>query len=387
MTAWLLLPLGALLVFPHLVYPAFMRGVRPRPPGPRSPWGSPPRVSVLIPAFNEAAHLAAKIENTLALDHPADRLEILVCDDGSADDGAVIVEGFADRGVRLLRNAGNEGKPTALARLVADATGQVLLFTDASAMLRSDTLAKLLDALADPEVGLACARYLVRPPAEGDRPTEAAYWDHEAGIRRDEAARDMLLGVSGAAYALRGGLWPPLPPDTINDDWVVPLQVLAAGHRIAYVHEAVAGDHPTTDARGLTNRWVRIAYGNYQMLWRHRDLVRRGPRFALPMARKLLRTAGPVLLVAAGGVVVVGAALGDPLALGLLALGGVGGALTAIALLAPSTGWGAAAPLRAARFAALSQAAYLRGAWRFVRRQRDGIWRREEGAWPNTPST
>ncbi len=379
MTGLLLLPLGGLAAFPHVGYATLMRRVPPRPAGARRPWTTPPTVSVCIPAYNEGAHLSAKIENTLGLDWPADRLEVLVCDDGSRDDGPAQVEAFADRGVRLLRNPENRGKPTTLGHLAREATGEILLFTDASAMLKADCLRLLIDALGDLDVGLAAARYVVRPPEEAQKPAEASYWDHEAAIRRDEAARDMLLGVSGAAYAVRRALWRDLPADTINDDWVVPARVLAAGHRIAYVHEAVASDRPTGRGRGLFDRWVRIAFGNYQMLWRHRDLWTRGPRFALPMARKLLKTAGPLLLIGAGGVVVLGAGAGDPLAVGLLALGAAAVGVGALAVLAPEEGWGARRPLAQVRFGVLAQAAYLRGAWRFARGQGEGIWRRTEG--------
>jgi cellulose synthase/poly-beta-1,6-N-acetylglucosamine synthase-like glycosyltransferase len=265
-----------------------------------------------------------------------------------------------------VKNPHNQGKPAAIARLHAAARHELLLFTDASALLQPDALRRLVDGLADPAVGVAAARYVVT-----GRDAEAGYWSVEARVRRAEAARDMLLGVSGAAYLIRRGLVPTLAPGTINDDWLIPARARLAGHRVAYVPQAVAGDAPTASERGLYRRWVRIAFGNYQMLTWVAPSLGRAPRLWAPALRKLLRTLTPVLLLLTLATAFFeGAAVGRAVGLGAAAACVAAGACFA---------WPAPPrPARLIRAAVLSQLAYLVGAWRFFRGRAEGIWAREE---------
>ncbi len=337
-----------------------------------------PMLSILIPAHNEARHIRQKLSNTLALDYPRALLEVVVCSDGSTDGTDELVNEFAERGVRLVRNNPQQGKPAALATLMAASTAPLVLFTDASAKLDPKCVRLLVDQLADPLVGVAAARYSVRPsgPDDGSAPeTERAYWDFEARLRAAEAERDMLLGASGAAYAIRRELVRPLPHDTVNDDYVIPLLARMAGYRVAYVHDAVASDDATETGQTLYRRWVRIAYGNWQMVRRQPEALSfREPRIALPFWRKVLRTAGPVLLLLGFVAAVIGGTTSNAAYL-LAVAGGLGFTIAVTSVLLEGSVLDVG-PVRALRYVALSQLAYLHGGVRFAAGRGKGIWRR-----------
>ncbi|MFT5434783.1 MAG: biofilm PGA synthesis N-glycosyltransferase PgaC, partial [Myxococcota bacterium] len=271
----LILVLAFFFVTPYVLYGLVLRLIKPtgKASGNVGPFvevapedDERPLVSLLIPAHNEAEHLRSKLNNTLSLAYPADRLEIIVCSDGSTDATDEIAKKFEGRGVTLVRNAERSGKATALKTLFDASRGGLLVFTDASATLATDTVARLVHAATDPTVGVAAARYVVG--GEQADP-EAGYWGAEAKLRKSEAEREMLLGASGACYLIRRELFTAPPSDTINDDYIIPMLARERGFKIAYVHDATAGDPPTDSSETLYFRWVRIAYGNYQMLWRH----------------------------------------------------------------------------------------------------------------------
>ncbi|MCB9730334.1 MAG: sugar transferase [Deltaproteobacteria bacterium] len=380
--------LALLLAAPYVLYPILVRRLRSRDvtAAAGDDARQAPRVSILVPACNEAEHIAAKIEGALAMADGGIPVEVLVCSDGSTDGTDEIVRGYADRGVRLLVNGIRLGKPATLNRLVAEASGDLLLMTDASATLSPGALDVLVGAMVDPRVGLASPRYAV----VGVNPTagaEVAYWDAEQRLRQAEAERDLLIGVAGAAYLVRRSLVSVLPEDTINDDFVIPLRVRLAGYRIAFCPDAVAWDAPTDSLGTLYRRWARIAFGNYQMLWRYRSAVRHD-RLALPLARKALKTLGPVLLfsLALSAVWTAGTWRGPWAAL-ICAGAGVLGAALPFAL--QGTALGRVRLLRGMRYGLAAQLAYFEGTFRFITRRRDGLWRRPvtslAAQWPKPP--
>ncbi len=380
--------LAVLLAAPYLLYPAVVRRrqVLERPAIRAEPRQTP-RVSVLIPACNEAEHIRAKVLGALALADGGIPVEILVCSDGSTDGTDEIVAEFADRGVRLLVNGIRLGKPATLNRLVSEASGDLLLLTDASAQLSHGALDVLVGAMVEPSVGLASPRYVVvaSDPTAG---AEVAYWDAEQRLRQAEAERDLLIGVAGAAYLVRRSLVAPLPEDTINDDFIIPLRVRLAGYRIAFCPDAVAWDAPTDSLSTLYRRWARIAYGNHQMLWRYRHAFRPELGLAPPLWRKALKTLGPFLLLALAVTTTwtAGAWFGMTAALAVLA---GGAAVAAMPFALQSTALGRVRLMRGMRYGLAAQLAYFEGTLRFMTGRKDGLWRRPVSSpaaqWPQPP--
>ena len=264
-----------LVVYPYLIFPlllAVLRRFMPRPPR-KAP--IEPRVSLLVAAFNEEDVIAAKMENSLALDYPADRLEVVVASDGSTDGTNRIAATYDDgQRVRLVAFPWNRGKLVTLNDVIPQLTGEIVVFSDASSMLRPDSVRALVANFADPRVGAVSGAYLVQNPARSVLGSqEDFYWRFETSLKAAEAELSSTLGAHGALYAIRRNLYPYPEPGVINDDFVIPLRIVARGYRAVYEPGAIAVEE-AHEMEGFRRR-VRVTSGNIQQL---REL----PRLLLP---------------------------------------------------------------------------------------------------------
>jgi cellulose synthase/poly-beta-1,6-N-acetylglucosamine synthase-like glycosyltransferase len=225
-----------------------------------------PRVTLLIAAHNEAAVIRARLENALALDYPRDRLEILVASDGSKDATAEIVRGFARRGVRLLDYQPNRGKAATLNAAWAEVTGDIVLLSDANTFTDRDAPRRLARWFRDPRVGAVCGRLVLVDPDTG-RNVDGLYWRYETFLKGCEARLGALLGANGAIYAVRRDRYVPIPPETIVDDFVIPLLGrLTHGTRLVYDAGAVAREETPPGIHDEFKRRARIGAGGFQSL-------------------------------------------------------------------------------------------------------------------------
>ena len=260
-----------------------------------------PFITLLIPAYNEAEHIAGKIRDSLELEYPPEKLEILVACDGSRDDTPSIAQAMADgQRVRVLNFPKNRGKILTLNDGVRESRGEVVVFSDATALLYPDSLRHLLSNFADPEVGAASGRYtVVRADEVGIGKSEDFYWKYETFLKVHESQLDSMLGAHGHLHAIRRDLYPYPPAGTINDDYIIPVSVLSKGFRAVYEPDAVVYE----DAREMTGfgRRVRIMAGNVQQLREIKGLLR--PFRFLPLffflSHKAIRLLVPFAMVAA----------------------------------------------------------------------------------------
>jgi len=140
-------------IYPILGYPLVLGLIAALRPRLVRRAGITPSVSILIPAYNEAECIAATIENKLGQDYPAERMEITVVSDASEDGTDAIVTRYSGRGVKLLRRQQRQGKAAALNEAVAQAKGEIIVFSDANSTFASDAVRRLVENFADPEVG------------------------------------------------------------------------------------------------------------------------------------------------------------------------------------------------------------------------------------------
>lgn len=331
---------GALLLlgWAYAGYPLFtwMGGARlfAAPRDSRRPLGGS---WLLVSAYNEAAVIAGKLENSLRLDHDGD-LQVVVVSDGSTDGTDELVEQFAtrDRRVRLVRVEGRKGKNhalnVALAQL-APAEEDVVVFSDANSLYRRDALRHLRECLAS---GAVCAvgKLAFADASTGTARAEGLYWRYENLLKAAESAAGRLLVANGAIFAARAGDVPRLPLGIGNDFWI-PVTLLGAGRSIRYEPRAVALEMAPQHGREEFRRKLRMAnrsMGGVMQAW---PLVDTATRFQL-VSHKVLRWLGlplyllTLLLAAAAAAVEPGFAV--VLALLLLpalfaAIGGVGRAV------------------------------------------------------------
>ena len=291
----------ALIIYAYGGYPLLIRAAayhrhaaRPEDPRPQAM----PDVTVLIAAYNAAEYIDQRIDNLLACDFPAARLRIVVASDGSTDDTANRVRRRDHRRVDVFEFSERRGKAATLADAVQRMDTEVIVFTDASTHFQPDALWRLTRHFADPEVGIAAGEVGIVDAA--GRPSEAFYWRQEMRMRRYEAQLGILVGASGAIYAIRRALFVAPSRPVINDDLVLPL-LARLNHECRYVFDPSARACVSYTG-GLIQefrRRCRIGAGAYQALTVLQPLLRpRHAKHAWAFAsRKGLRWLCPFLLL------------------------------------------------------------------------------------------
>lgn len=235
-----------------------------------------PSVSLLVAAYNEAAVIAEKIRNALALDYPADKLEIVVASDGSKDATAEIVRSLAEAEsvgqIRLLNFETNRGKTVVLNDTVPQLRGEIVAFSDASSMLAPNSIRVLVQSFSDPRIGASSGVYrLLKKDQARLGAQEDLYWKYETFLKVQEAKLGAFTGAHGSLYAIRRELYPFPSPDTINDDFTIPIRILEQGYRVAYEPAAVAYEE-AHEMEGFSRR-VRITAGNIEQLREIKSLL------------------------------------------------------------------------------------------------------------------
>jgi cellulose synthase/poly-beta-1,6-N-acetylglucosamine synthase-like glycosyltransferase len=283
--------LGA-LVWTHAGYPAaaaLAARVRRRSP---AVGDELPTVAVVVAAFNEESVIARRLDNLLALDYPRDRLDIVVASDASADRTDQIVEGYADRGVRLER-CPRGGKVAAQNRTVAASSAEILAFSDANATWAPDALRKLVRNFADPDVAYVCGRLNLQ--SDDGRNKEGLYWRYELALRADESRVDSITGGNGSIYAVRRSDYVDVDP-RFGHDLSFPYLMVQRGRRAVYEPEAHAYEKATPTTEDEYRRKVRMFEHCWAIVFEGKMLRRLRPLYFVELlSHRHLRYASGVL--------------------------------------------------------------------------------------------
>ena len=259
-----------------------------------------PPVTVIIAAYNEERDIAQKLENTLALDYPKSKLEVLVTSDCSSDRTDEIVRSFATRGVRLHRQAERLGKTAAQNAAVEKATGEILLFSDATTHYRPDVLRKLMRSFADESVGCVTGNVIYAHDADSSvSHGTRSYWNYEFLLKKQESAITSLIGVCGCMYAVRKSAYIPLYHEACSD-FLVATTMVRQGLRAVYEPEAVCVEKPNAKANKELAVRVRIIAQTLADLWRNRDVLnpfRKGFYAVQLLSHKVMRYLVPLFLI------------------------------------------------------------------------------------------
>jgi cellulose synthase/poly-beta-1,6-N-acetylglucosamine synthase-like glycosyltransferase len=271
----------------------------------RRTWQTAPvraRVAVVIVVHNEAERLRAKLDSCLAQDYPPELLRVVVVSDGSTDATTEIVRSYAQPRVTLLEGAERRGKAACLNDAVAGCSEEILVFTDARQRLGVDAVSALVRNFADPRIGAASGELMF--DCEGTTQFGEgvdAYWRYEKFIRRHESAVHSVVGATGALYAVRRSAFQPVPPDTILDDVLIPMNVVRGERRVVFEGQARAFDRPAQRISEESRRKVRTLAGNFQLLFKHPWLLNplANPVFFQFVSHKVVRLFAPYALVLA----------------------------------------------------------------------------------------
>ncbi|SHH29520.1 sugar transferase [Ferrimonas marina] len=295
----------SLVVYQHLGFPWLLQrwqrrhSVEPLPPEPEQ-W---PSIELVMPAYNEAEQIEAKLINLALLDYPQERLTITVICDGCSDDTPLRAQrrlarlGEQAGHIRLQVMAENQGKVAVLNQALAQSQAEILALTDVSALVSLDALKVAARRFEDAELGVVCGHYhLLNPGSEG----EQRYWQYQRRVKQGEAALGAPMGAHGAFYLMRRRWVNPLPADSINDDFLLPMALVQAGHSSCYESRINALELEQASDGQDRQRRRRIGAGNLQQLLRLYPLMH--PRFggiALAFfSGKALRVMMPLLMMA-----------------------------------------------------------------------------------------
>ncbi len=282
-----------------------------------------PSVSIIVAAYNEERHIAAKLDNMLALAYPPELLQVIVASDCSTDNTHAIAEGYAGRGVELSVLPTRGGKTAAQNLAVTRARGDIVVFTDATTEFAPETLHDLLTPFGRPEVGCVGAE-LEYVSVQGSVVGRGAgaYWRYEKAVKALESRVHSLIGVSGCLYAVRRALYRPMEPALISD-FMIAGDVYEQGAITVGARGAVSREATNESTDREFDMRVRVAVRSINALVTRARLLNplRFGFFAYQLwSHKVLRYAAPHLLLLAtisallivsieGGLTIYGAAL------------------------------------------------------------------------------
>jgi cellulose synthase/poly-beta-1,6-N-acetylglucosamine synthase-like glycosyltransferase len=217
-----------------------------------------PSATMIISAYNEEKHIAEKIRNVLALDYPHDRLDVIVASDASDDATDDVVRACPAPNVRLMRIEGRLGKTACQNAAAAAATGEILVFTDATTMVSPGALKAIVRNFHDPGVGCVAGRLTYVSPRES--PTGQggrSYWGYETAVRMAESGLGSLIGVSGQLYAVRRDAYRPIAPDLISD-FVIATVIVDQGLRTVLEPDATCFEETLDRADRELSMRIRV---------------------------------------------------------------------------------------------------------------------------------
>ncbi len=257
-----------------------------------------PSVTVLIAAHNPGEQIVVRIKNLLACDYPLEKTQILVAADGCTDNTVQLVRDFKLSHVNVIDYSQRRGKASTLVEAINHVTSEVILFTDASTRFDVATVRRTASHFQDPSTGIVSGKVTMLD--EWGKPVESLYWQSEMMVRRAESSIGLMMGASGAIYAMRRRFFVAPTGPIINDDLVFPMLAYLQ-HRCRFILEPAAIAFATSYGGLRTEffRRSRIGAGGYQSLPVLRELFRwKNSWQALGfISHKLLRWICPFLLI------------------------------------------------------------------------------------------
>ena len=260
-----------------------------------------PNVTIVIPTFNEEGVIKEKIENTLSLIYPKEKLQILVCDDFSNDRTREIVKSFSKKGVILSESPVRAGKIGGLNRAIPLATGEIFVISDADILANTNTLQELISNFADETVGCVIAQTQMLSSENNSGESGGLYWKYESLIRQSESNLHSTVAATGHFMGLRKNILQPIPQDIILDDFYLATVTMQKGLRVVFEQKAIAWERPTTSMEDEVNRRQRLTAGRYQIIFMWKNYLTKLPgllKFQV-ISHKFLRLAIPHLMILA----------------------------------------------------------------------------------------
>ena len=261
-----------------------------------------PEVTLMVCAYNEEDIIAEKMDNTRRLDYPSDRLHLVWVTDGSNDNTNVLLSAYPE--VKVIYFPERRGKAAALKHGIKEIDTEIVMMTDANTMLNPEAVREVARLMQDPKVGCVSGEKKVMARSDSDEAAqgEGLYWKYESTLKRLDSELYSAMGAAGELCVIRRQLMTDIPNDTLLDDFIISMEIVKKGYKIAYTSNAYAMEYGSANLHEESKRKRRIAAGGLQSCWRLRSLMNplRHPVVAFQfVSHRVLRwTITPVCLFA-----------------------------------------------------------------------------------------
>jgi len=232
-----------------------------------------PEVTLVIAAYNEERFITEKINNSLSLDYPLDRLNVVVVTDGSTDNTPSLVKKFDT--VKLFHEPARKGKIHAVDRIMKHIQSPIVIFTDANTTLNDQVIKNIVRHYADESVGGVAGekRVTSKDADNASGAGEGLYWKYESRLKKADSDLYTVVGAAGELFSIRTELYQSPPPDTIIEDFYLSMKIVAKGFRFVYEPDAYAMEGPSATTEDEWKRKVRISAGGLQAIARLASLL------------------------------------------------------------------------------------------------------------------
>lgn len=231
-----------------------------------------PTITLIVAAYNEADIIEEKIQNTLALDYPVNKINFIFVTDGSSDGTEHKVA--LHSAIRQMHIFERKGKINAMHRAMQEVKTEVTVFSDANTFLNQQALINIARHYRDKKVGAISGEKRVHVSEISDATAgEGFYWKYESLLKKWDSELYSVVGAAGELFSIRTDLYQPVPSDTILDDFMISLLTASNGYRIVYEPDAYAMENASLNTKEELKRKIRIAAGGMQSILRLKTLL------------------------------------------------------------------------------------------------------------------
>jgi len=232
-----------------------------------------PHVTFMICAYNEQDIVDMKMENTLQLDYPHDKLHIMWVTDGSTDQTNERLAQYPE--VEVVFTPERKGKTAALNHGIGQVHSEITVMTDANTIVNPEAIREIVRCFQDPRVACVAGekRVMARNDGQSAAEGEGLYWKYESALKRMDSELYSAMGAAGELNAIRTKFYQPMPETALLDDFVMSMRMVDQGYKIAYTSDAYAMEYGSADLTEESKRKRRIAAGGLQSIWWLRQMM------------------------------------------------------------------------------------------------------------------
>ena len=226
-----------------------------------------PEVTFMVCAYNEQDIVDMKMKDIHQLDYPKEKLHITWVTDGSSDETNNRLKAYPD--AEIIFTPERKGKTAALNHGLSLVKSEITVMTDANTMVNAGAIKEIVRLMQDPKVACVAGEKRVMARHEGQTAAEGEglYWRYESALKQMDSELYSAMGAAGELNAIRTSLYAPMPENALLDDFVMSMEMVDKGYKIAYSHNAYAMEYGSADLQEESKRKRRIAAGGLQSCW------------------------------------------------------------------------------------------------------------------------